>query len=192
MSGSTGRRKRRAFWVRRPRHWQCRHSTDTGIPFLQTIWILHSFLFTALFGYLHQAGLVPSLLALNDSLRSPGMPFLSLPPTTASPPAEIELVFWKTFMPPRHLVLPLTSSSLPFSSRAVISLTTSPPLSHRSQPNLPNHHPHLRHLILHPPHKPSRRPPPSSFKRSNSPPHRTGLRHARKDQRRFTELENVV
>ncbi|GAA6014017.1 hypothetical protein JCM11491_003489 [Sporobolomyces phaffii] len=66
------------------------------------LWILHSAIFTAFFGYLHQGGLVPTLLRLNRELRAPESPMLAGIET-------VELVFWKTFMPPRHLVLPLTA-----------------------------------------------------------------------------------
>lgn len=83
----------------------------------QTIWLIHSVLFTTLFGYLHQGGLVPALLKLNEGLRTPGMPFLDVQAGgstgSESMPERIELVFWKTFMPPRHLLLPLQGERLP-------------------------------------------------------------------------------
>lgn len=60
-------------------------------------------MFTILFGYLHQGGLVPALLKLNDELRKPGLPFLKQPVEDEM----LQVVFWRTFMPPRHLLLPL-------------------------------------------------------------------------------------
>ncbi|KAL8290620.1 hypothetical protein RQP46_002878 [Phenoliferia psychrophenolica] len=73
------------------------------------LWTIHSVIFTTLFGYLHQGGLVPTLLQLNSHLRSPSLLF----PSHATPPPSISLIFWKTFMPPRHLLIPpLSPSSL--------------------------------------------------------------------------------
>ena len=70
------------------------------------VWLAHSALFTVLFGYMHQGGLLPALFELNETLREDGLPGLVNPPGSDG---AIELVFWRTFMPPRHLFLPATS-----------------------------------------------------------------------------------
>ncbi|GAA5873166.1 hypothetical protein JCM8547_006806 [Rhodosporidiobolus lusitaniae] len=70
-----------------------------------TLWILHTILFTALFGYLHQGGLLPALFELNAEFRRPS--------SELSGANQIDLVFWKTFMPPRHLLLPAGSTAFP-------------------------------------------------------------------------------
>jgi len=68
------------------------------------LWITHSIIVTVLLGYLHQGGLVPTLLKLNDELRlGPESTLLKNVVATDG----IDFVFWKTFMPPRHLLLPL-------------------------------------------------------------------------------------
>ncbi|BGP56575.1 alpha 1,2 mannosyltransferase [Rhodotorula sphaerocarpa] len=66
-------------------------------------WLLHSVLLTFLFGYMHQGGLLPATFALNDDLRAQG--------GLLGSSSEVDLVFWKTFMPPRHLLLPLVPPS---------------------------------------------------------------------------------
>ncbi|GAA5839969.1 hypothetical protein JCM11251_006574 [Rhodosporidiobolus azoricus] len=73
------RKQRRAFWV---------------------LWLLHTSLFTLLFGYLHQGGLLPALFALNDQLRTPT--------SYLGGKDAVNIVFWRTFMPPRHLLVPPT------------------------------------------------------------------------------------
>ncbi|GAA6058994.1 hypothetical protein JCM10212_001704 [Sporobolomyces blumeae] len=64
-----------------------------------SLWLVHSLLLTTLFGYLHQGGLVPTLFRLNRGLR------LDLNLNDQS----VDLVFYKTFMPPRHLLVPPSS-----------------------------------------------------------------------------------
>lgn len=66
--------------------------------FMQALWLVHSTIFTVLFGYLHQGGLLPALFALNGQLRDPT--------TALGASSAIDIVFWRTFMPPRHLLLP--------------------------------------------------------------------------------------
>ncbi|KAI5475906.1 MFS transporter, sucrose transport protein [Pseudohyphozyma bogoriensis] len=87
-----------------------------------TAWLIHSTLFTILFGYLHQGGLVPALLKINDALRVPGLPFLA----AASLPLKVEFVFWKTFMPPRHLLFPLLPDSARVPRMSVTDLSGAP------------------------------------------------------------------
>ncbi|GAA5864745.1 hypothetical protein JCM8547_008293 [Rhodosporidiobolus lusitaniae] len=70
-----------------------------------TLWILHTILFIVLFGYLHQSGFLPALFELNAEFRRP--------PSELSGTNQIDLVFWKTFMPPRHLLLPAGSTAFP-------------------------------------------------------------------------------
>ncbi|GAA5963081.1 hypothetical protein JCM8115_002616 [Rhodotorula mucilaginosa] len=70
------------------------------------LWIIHSVLFTALFGFLHQGGLIPALFELNSSLRRTSDGQLGAL-------REVDLVFWRTFMPPRHLLLPLSLGEAP-------------------------------------------------------------------------------
>lgn len=83
-------------------------------------------LFTLVFGYLHQGGVLPTLFKLNHELSQPRLPFLqasnvSQPLSSGSPVPklveEVNIVFWKTFMPPRHLLLPLVSGELDTQSK---------------------------------------------------------------------------
>ncbi|GAA5956882.1 hypothetical protein JCM3765_006628 [Sporobolomyces pararoseus] len=93
---SSQKRKRKAFWA---------------------LWILHSLLFTIFFGYLHQGGLLSTLLKLDHELRD------SRSTIFGSQIENVDLVFWKTFMPPRHLLLPLSDGQLrPISSTRSISI----------------------------------------------------------------------
>ncbi|GAA6050678.1 hypothetical protein JCM3770_000888 [Rhodotorula araucariae] len=71
------------------------------------LWLIHSLLFTVVFGYLHQGGLLPAIFAVNEELRDPT--------TQLGGAGEVDVVFWRTFMPPRHLLLPLAreGSSVP-------------------------------------------------------------------------------
>ncbi|GAA5991121.1 hypothetical protein JCM10908_006546 [Rhodotorula pacifica] len=70
------------------------------------LWLTHSALFTLFFGYLHQGGLLPTLFELNAHLRSGTAGDLGAL-------RQVDLVFWRTFMPPRHLLLPLSSGEQP-------------------------------------------------------------------------------
>jgi len=59
---------------------------------MQTIWGIINILLTLLFGVMHQGGLVPSLFYLHDRV-------------SALRPAEnAHIIYWKTYMPPRHLL----------------------------------------------------------------------------------------
>ncbi|SCV74890.1 BQ2448_7919 [Microbotryum intermedium] len=78
---SRAQRKRRIFW---------------------SLWCLHTVIFTMVFGYLHQGGLLPSVFRLNETLRSHAFDSAQ----------SIEIIFWRTFMPPRHLLLPLKNTPL--------------------------------------------------------------------------------
>lgn len=75
-------------------------------PAFQALWLVHSLIFTALFGYLHQGGLVPATLALNEHLRDST--------SRLGAARVVNVVFWRTFMPPRHLLLPLAPGTHPF------------------------------------------------------------------------------
>ncbi|GAA6053257.1 hypothetical protein NBRC10513_007170 [Rhodotorula toruloides] len=77
-SGTKRARKwRRAFWA---------------------LWLVHSTILIILFGYLHQGGLLPALFALNGQLSDPSI--------ALGARRAVDIVFWRTFMPPRHLLLP--------------------------------------------------------------------------------------
>lgn len=81
--------------------------------FTQALWLTHSILFTVLFGYLHQGGLLPALFALNGQLHDP---------STAT--RNVDIVLWRTFMPPRHLLLPTCDGELPFDPSRYVSRLT--------------------------------------------------------------------
>lgn len=61
-------------------------------PLFILLWLLFNVLSVLWFGFLHQAGLVPVLARLNEQIRS------------KSPTNTFHLVFWKTYMPPEHLL----------------------------------------------------------------------------------------
>ena len=61
---------------------------------------------TVMLGYLHQGGVIPSLLRINEELRNGGGAIF----VEKSIRGELDLVFWRTFMPPRHLFLPLSGT----------------------------------------------------------------------------------
>ncbi|GAA5983929.1 hypothetical protein JCM5350_001796 [Sporobolomyces pararoseus] len=94
LTSFSNSRKRGAFW---------------------SLWILHSLLFTIFFGYLHQGGLVPTLFKLNRELRDSK--------STVFGSHNVELMFRKTFMAPRHLLLPLSDVQVhPISSTRTVSI----------------------------------------------------------------------
>ena len=64
----------------------------------QTTWIAHSIALVLVFGVAHQGGVVPALVAVNARLRS-------------APPAPSQVVVWRTYMPPRHLVTPVVAGA---------------------------------------------------------------------------------
>jgi len=93
-------RVRRIIWVRTTfPSSSCRAGALADSPLSQVLWLAHSLIFTVVFGYLHQGGLVPATLALNVELRDSS--------TRLGAAHEVQTVFWRTFMPPRHLLLPL-------------------------------------------------------------------------------------
>ncbi len=69
------------------------------------LWLAHAAVFTVLFGYWHQGGVVPALVQLHNQLAE-GLPSLHHKP---GPDGAVEVVFWRTFMPPRHLFIPTSS-----------------------------------------------------------------------------------
>ncbi|GAA5908564.1 hypothetical protein JCM5296_000592 [Sporobolomyces johnsonii] len=72
---------------------------------VEVLWLTHSVLFTLLFGYLHQGGLLLAIFALNRELRNSTSPLVM--------GETLNIVFWRTFMPPRHLLLPAGANKLP-------------------------------------------------------------------------------
>ncbi|KAI6014394.1 glycosyltransferase family 22 protein [Pisolithus microcarpus] len=54
-------------------------------------WIVFNFVFAAVFGVMHQGGVVPSLLYLNTRM-------------TANVSTSTHIVYWKTYMPPRRFL----------------------------------------------------------------------------------------
>ncbi|GAA5895674.1 glycosylphosphatidylinositol-alpha 1,2 mannosyltransferase [Sporobolomyces salmoneus] len=82
-----------------------------------SLWIVHSLFFTLFFGYLHQGGLVPTLLQLNRGLGNDQSTLFG------GNLEKVELVFWKTFMPPRHLLLPLAEHQAGQAKLRKISIT---------------------------------------------------------------------
>src|ERR1700691_3081532 len=59
---------------------------------MQMTWIAINILLTLLFGVLHQGGIVPSLLFLHDRISA--VDFTK----------DVHIIYWKTYMPPRHLL----------------------------------------------------------------------------------------
>ncbi|OBZ76959.1 GPI mannosyltransferase 4 [Grifola frondosa] len=58
-------------------------------------WIVANVFLMILFGVLHQGGVVPSLFRLHDRIRARG---------PDGQFATLNIVYWKTYMPPRHLL----------------------------------------------------------------------------------------
>lgn len=69
----------------------------------QALWLMHTAVLTVVFGYLHQGGVIPAIFALNRELRDPA--------TRLGGANDVDVVFWRTFMPPRHLLLPIPQGS---------------------------------------------------------------------------------
>ncbi|KAL7284770.1 hypothetical protein ACG7TL_002077 [Trametes sanguinea] len=58
-------------------------------------WVVANSVLAVLFGVLHQGGVVPSLFRIHDMIyRTPD----------GTDPRDFRIVFWKTYMPPRHLL----------------------------------------------------------------------------------------
>jgi len=74
----------------------------TGRVFWAT-WAASNILLTLLFGVLHQGGVVPSLFYLHDRISAAGSA------------GNVHIIYWKTYMPPRHL--------LPVKERGRINIT---------------------------------------------------------------------
>ncbi|KAK6194487.1 hypothetical protein SNE40_000113 [Patella caerulea] len=66
--------------------------TKKGRKLIWGVWIVFNVLMTLFYGYLHQGGIVPSLLEANDEVA------------ISKHPTDHYLVFYKTYMPPRFLV----------------------------------------------------------------------------------------
>ncbi|BGP25863.1 phosphatidylinositol glycan, class Z [Rhodotorula toruloides] len=91
------RKSRKAFWA---------------------LWLTHSTIFTILFGYVHQGGLLPALFALNSQLGDSS--------TALGTSRAVDIVFWRTFMPPRHLLLPTTDATAVVPAVTVTDLAGAP------------------------------------------------------------------
>ncbi|OSD00990.1 glycosyltransferase family 22 protein [Trametes coccinea BRFM310] len=58
-------------------------------------WVVANSVLAVLFGVLHQGGVVPSLFRIHDMIyRTPD----------GTDPRDFRIVYWKTYMPPRHLL----------------------------------------------------------------------------------------
>ena len=69
----------------------------------QPVWIVSNLLLALLFGVLHQGGVVPSLFRVHDMIYSD---------TTPTADQRFYVLYWKTYMPPRHLLaIPKTGAS---------------------------------------------------------------------------------
>ncbi|KAK4055890.1 alpha 1,2 mannosyltransferase [Microbotryomycetes sp. JL221] len=91
--------------------FQQRQRAKRKIIIFWSLWLIHSVLFVTLFGYLHQGGLIPTLFKLNERLKLDKQALNDVNPiqhrTTTT-----RIIFWQTFMPPRHLLLPLFDPSV--------------------------------------------------------------------------------
>ncbi|KAI0708537.1 Alg9-like mannosyltransferase family-domain-containing protein [Earliella scabrosa] len=58
-------------------------------------WILSNVVLALLFGVLHQGGVLPSIFRVHD---------IVFDPVTGIATQDIRVVYWKTYMPPRHLL----------------------------------------------------------------------------------------
>lgn len=72
------------------------------------LWIGHSVVTVALFGFTHQAGVVPALLAVNERLRH-----------DAASSANA-VVVWSTYMPPRQLLTPTARAPTSLTARDLL------------------------------------------------------------------------
>jgi phosphatidylinositol glycan class Z len=60
---------------------------------MQGTWVIINILLAFLFGVLHQGGVVPSLFHLHDRISA-----VDFTDNAA------HIIYWKTYMPPRHLL----------------------------------------------------------------------------------------
>ncbi|CEH11890.1 Putative alpha 1,2 mannosyltransferase [Ceraceosorus bombacis] len=77
---------------------------------LLSLYLLQHAVLTILFSFLHHGAVLPTLFNINNALsgrKSAGWLPLSDHTGPASPTASLHIIFWRTFMPPRHLILPL-------------------------------------------------------------------------------------
>ncbi|KAH9925027.1 Alg9-like mannosyltransferase family-domain-containing protein [Epithele typhae] len=63
--------------------------------FFWVVWIVANITLAVLFGVLHQGGVVPSLFRVHDIIYDP---------VNGLPKQNFHVVYWKTYMPPRHLL----------------------------------------------------------------------------------------
>ncbi|GAA5998439.1 glycosylphosphatidylinositol-alpha 1,2 mannosyltransferase [Rhodotorula paludigena] len=83
------------------------------------LWLTHTAVLTVVFGYLHQGGVLPAIFALNRELRDPA--------TRLGGASDVDVVFWRTFMPPRHLLLPIPQANQSVPAVRVTDLAGAPP-----------------------------------------------------------------
>lgn len=113
-----------------------------------SLWVVHALLATAFFAFWHQGGLLPTLLELDKQLTSGELTALAHPTRNNEYSAQgsrddevrtTTLCFFKTFMPPRHLIVsPLAAHALAGRHEQVLirdlpSTTTSDELSAKLQ-----------------------------------------------------------
>ncbi|XP_050413789.1 GPI mannosyltransferase 4 [Patella vulgata] len=85
--------------------------TKKGRKLLWSVWIVFNVLMTLFYGYLHQGGIVPSLLEANDEVA------------ISKQPTDHYLVFYKTYMPPRYLVTSNRIKVIDFGSSSLNELS---------------------------------------------------------------------
>ncbi|PIL28853.1 hypothetical protein GSI_08899 [Ganoderma sinense ZZ0214-1] len=81
------------------------------------VWIVSNVALAVLFGVLHQGGVVPSLFRVHDIVHDPA---------TGLSAHDYRVVYWKTYMPPRHL-LAVSQSGPSKSSISLVHLATESP-----------------------------------------------------------------
>ena len=74
--------------------WVCvmPHAWITYLILAQTSWIIYNALLSLFFGVLHQGGVVPSLFLIRSQI-------------IAADVSQTHIVYWKTYMPPWHLLM---------------------------------------------------------------------------------------
>ncbi|KAH8928967.1 glycosyltransferase family 22 protein [Atractiella rhizophila] len=87
-------------------------------------WVVHVLHFAAvlaLFGVTHQGGLLPAMFRINDHLRARALG--QGHDGSGVSGVRTHVVFWKTFMPPRHLLIPTLPPSSHSNDRSSIRVT---------------------------------------------------------------------
>lgn len=81
----------KVFWVSRMYTITSR-CPSADIVCYKTTWIIFNLALSLVFGFLHQGGVVPSLFYLHSTLAD------------LSSAQSTHIVYWKTYLPPRHLL----------------------------------------------------------------------------------------